>query len=141
MAKQTESFSLYTPSQVIALLREELAHALLRESNHYARQHPNEVVLLRQDYRGNIIFVAVRPVRRVPKPDKRRKSKALEKLAQSLDVVYDTKDCKGIMRNNRPYERAWAMLESMLWFGPVEITTEGLDDYLGKHENQAEEEL
>jgi len=134
MAKQTESFSLYTPSQVIGLLREELAHALLRESNHYARQHPNEVVLLLQDYRGNIIFVAVRPVRRVPKPDKRRKSKLAEKLAQSLDVVYDTKDCKGIMRNNRPYERAWAMLESMLWYGPVEVRTEALDDYLGKHE-------
>lgn len=134
MAKQTESFSLYTPSQGIGLLREELAHALLRESNHYVRQHPNEVVLFLQDYRGNIIFVAVRPVRRVPKPDKRRKSKSAEKLAQSLDVVYDTKDCKGIMRNNRPYERAWAMLESMLWFGPVEVQTEALDDYLGKHE-------
>jgi len=105
-------------------MREELATALLREGELLVRNREKQVLLFRQDYRGRIIFVALRPVVREAKGG-----------VQELGVVYDTKDCKGIFRSDRSYDRAWTMLESMLWYGPVELITESFQEYMGRQKD------
>lgn len=106
-------------------LREELATGLLAAAERWVRVHPQQVLLLEQDYRGTTIFVAARAIVRIV--ERKRKKQ------QSLGVVWDTKDCSAVFRNNRPYERAWAMLESMLWYGPVQVRCEPLPQYLGQY--------